>query len=265
MTGIMVKAWLILALLYPFAAPAGAAETGSSADFSVDEHRGAKLPLNLIFNDEQGKPLSLAQLITTPTIILPVYYSCSNVCYNLQWRLARSLTQIKSRPMVDYRIISFSFDDRETPELAAKFKRVYLTSMHAPFPEDGWRFLTGDTTNINMLTEALGYHFQRRGRDFLHPVAAMIVSADGTIVRYLYGTNLLPKDLALALIEARDGTSGTTIRKMIEYCFSFDPQKNSYAFNLLRISATAIILCVGSFVAFLVWGGKRRGRNKELK
>jgi protein SCO1/2 len=51
---------------------------------------------------------------------------------------------------------------------------------------------------------------------------------------------------------------------MMEYCFSFDPQKNSYAFNLLRVSATVIILCAGSFVAFLVWGGKRRKRNKEF-
>jgi protein SCO1/2 len=264
MTGIIVTALLALALLLPSSAPGvTAAEIGSSA-VALDEHRGTKLPLNLVFNDEQGKPVALAKLITTPTVILPVYYSCSNVCYNLQWGLARSLSQIKSRPGVDYRIISFSFDDRETPQLAAKFKRVYLTSMHAPFPEDGWRFLTGNTDSIHSLTEALGYHFQRRGRDFLHPVAAMIVSADGTIVRYLYGTSFLPKDLALALIEARDGTSGTTIRKMMEYCFSFDPQQNSYAFNLLRVSATVIILCVGSFVAFLVWGGTRRKRNKEL-
>ena len=265
MTGIIITAWMALALLLPSSAPAVTAAESDLSTAALEEHRGAKLPLNLLFNDEHGTPVPLTKLITTPTIILPVYYSCSNVCYNLQQGLARSLTQIKSRPGVDYRVISFSFDDRETPELAAKFKRVYLTSMHTPFPEDGWRFLTGDASSINALTEALGYRFQRRGHDFLHPVAAMIVSADGTIVRYLYGTSFLPKDLALALIEARDGTSGTSIRKMMEYCFSFDPQKNSYAFNLLRVSATAIILCVGSFVAFLVWGGKKRKPNLELK
>jgi protein SCO1/2 len=162
-------------------------------------------------------------------------------------------------------VISVSFDDNETPELAAKFKRVYLTSMHSSFPDDGWRFLTGDEANIRQLTNALGFGFQKRGRDFLHPVASMIVSADGTIVRYLYGTSFLSKDLALALIEARGGTSGTTIRKVMEYCFTFDTGRNTYVFNLLRVSATVVIICTGTFLVFLIVTGRRRKQQNPEK
>jgi protein SCO1 len=241
--------------------PAAAAGNAEETAVGVEERLGSKIPLDIVFRDEAGKPVRLAELVTGPTIILPVYYSCTNVCYNLQRGLARVLPGIKSRPGVEYRVLSVSFDENDSPQLAATFKRVYLTSMHAPFPQDGWRFLTGDADSIRRFTQAIGYGFQRRGRDFLHPVASLIVARDGTIVRYLYGSTFLSKDLALALIEARDGTSGTTIRKMMEYCFTFDPSQKTYVFNILRVSATVVILCTGGFLAFLVLSGKRRGRK----
>jgi protein SCO1/2 len=247
----------------PESGPVAAAGSAEDEAVGVNERLGSRIPLDITFRDEGGKPVRLFELVTGPTIILPVYFSCTNVCYNLQWGLAQVLPKIKNRPGEDYRVISVSFDENEPPELAAKFKRVYLTSMHAPFPADGWRFLTGDAENIRRLTKAVGYGFQRRGRDFLHPVASLIVAGDGTIVRYLYGSTFLPKDLALALVEARDGTSGTTIRKMVEYCFTFDPERKTYVFNILRVSATVVILCTGGFLIFLVSGGKRRGRKKE--
>ena len=231
----------------------------------VNEQLGSKIPLDTIFTDEMGKTVRLGDLITRPTILLPVYYSCSNVCYNLQWGLAQILPKIKSRPGEEYRVISISFDENDSPQLASKFKRVYLTSMHATFPQDGWRFLTGDATNIRKFTSAVGYGFQRKGRDFLHPSVSLIVTSDGTIVRYLYGTTFLSKDLALALIEARDGTSGTTIRKIVSYCFTFDPEQKTYAFNLLRVSATIVILCTGSFLVFLIMTGRNRKKRTLRK
>lgn len=227
----------------------------------VDERLGAKIPLDVTFRDETGRSLRLDELITGPTIILPVYYSCSNVCNFMQGDLARVLPTIRRSPGVEYRVLSISFDETETPELAARYKRMYLTAMKAPFPESGWRFLTGDADGIRRLTEAAGYRFQRRGRDFMHPVASFVVAGDGMIVRYLYGTSFLSKDLTLALVEARQGRVGTTIRKVVGYCFSFDPAAKSYQFNLLRVSATVVILCCGGFLAFLLMTG-RRGKRR---
>ena len=238
---------------------------GADAPITVIEKLGSKLPPDLVFRDESGHQVRLTDLVHGPTIILPVYYSCTNVCYNLQWNLARSLSRINSKPGVDYRIISISFDERETPRLAASFKRIYLKAMNTPFPEDGWHFLTGDAANIKRFTDAIGYRFQRRGLDFIHPSASVIVSGDGTIVRYLYGATFLPKNLALALIEARNGTSGATIRTMMEYCFTFDPGQNSYAFNLLRVSATVVILCTGGFLAFLIVTGRKHPKRSVEK
>ena len=229
----------------------------------LDEHLGAKIPLDIILRDEAGQPVRLGDLLTVPTIILPVFYSCTNVCVTLQGGMARAVQDLNRRPVEDYRVISFSFDENETPVLASKSKKLYLTAMKVPFPEDGWRFLTGEAANIRSLTAALGFSFQRQGRDFLHPVVSIVVAPDGTIVRYLYGTTILPKDLALALVEAKNGVIGVSIRKVMEYCFTFDPTAKTYVFNLLRVSATVVIICTGAFLAYLFLSGKKRPERQS--
>ncbi|WP_236026682.1 SCO family protein [Geomonas diazotrophica] len=259
----------VVLLLLPAAVRAHSEEDASAhhegapqadANVGLDERLGAKIPLDLVFKDEDGRQRRLQELITGPTIILPVYYSCTNVCNYLQEGLARALPEIKLEPGREYRVISVSFDERENPQRALKSKHLYQTVMKGKFPQGNWTFLTGDAASIRRLTDAAGFHFQRKGNDFVHPVVSFVVARDGMIVRYLYGTQFLPKDLTLALMEARQGRIGTTISKMVSYCFSFDPNSKSYEFNILRVSATAIIVCVVGFIIFLVVGGKN-GKN----
>jgi protein SCO1/2 len=230
----------------------------------LDERLGSHLPLELTFRDENGRPVRLADLVTKPTVIAPVYYRCPNVCHFLQGDLARVLPQLKLQPGEDYQVISFSFDENEKPELASRSRDTYYTAMNdETYPDDAWRFLTGDLEAIQALTSAAGYRFQRVGHEFLHPVAFFVVSPDGKIVRYLHGTHVVPKDLTLALYEARDGRVGTTIRKMVQYCFSFDPEQKTYVFNILRVSATVILATLVTFLAFLILAGKKNKKGSK--
>lgn len=266
--------WVAVSLLFPAAGRChseedaaashnhqGAATADTGAKVGLEERLGAKIPLDLVFKDENGRERRLGELITGPTIILPVYYSCTNVCNYMQEGLARVLPDIKLTPGKEFRVLSVSFDERETPERAAKSKHMYQGIMKGKFPEGNWTFLTGNAANIRRLTDAAGFSFQRKGNDFVHPVASFVVARDGMIVRYLYGTRFLSKDVTLAFIEARQGRVGTTISKMVSYCFSFDPENKSYTFNLLRVSATAIIICVVGFLVFLIVGGKNGKSN----
>ncbi len=234
-----------------------AAET-TTYEVGLEEQLGQKIPLDLSFVDEQGKSVTLQELVTGPTIIAPVYYQCPNVCNFLQAGLARVLPQLKLTPLEQYRVLSISFDETETPQLAESSKRNYFAAIGREYPPDAWRFLTGDLHNILRLTDSVGYHFQRQGEDFIHPVAIFVVSGDGTIVRYLHGTSFLPMDLSLALIEASKGRIGATIRKMATFCFSYDPQKKTYVFNLLRVAATVTIVTAAAFLTFLIVTGKKR-------
>lgn len=240
------------------------APTSATADaVGLDEKPGDRLPTGLMFIDEHGQPISLSSLITKPTVIAPVYYRCPNVCHFLQGDLARVLPQLKLKPGEDFQVISISFDETETPELAQRSRATYMAAMNNALPEDSWRFLTGSHDQIHALTEAIGFRFQRVGTEFVHPVTLVVVSADGQIIRYLEGTHVLPKDLTLALYEAKSGRVGTTIRKVVQYCFSFDPKQKTYVFNLLRISATGILLTLGAFLAFLLLAGKKKGKGSK--
>lgn len=205
----------------------------------------------------------LRDLIIGPTIIAPVYYHCPDACDFLQGGLAQVLPQVTLKPGKEFKVLSVSFDEKETPAMALKSKAIYMDAMKGKFPAEAWHFLTGNLRNIHALTDAAGYHFKRRGEDFLHPVGIFIISRDGKIVRYLYGTSFLPMDLSLALMEGSSGRIGPTIRKVVRFCFSFDPQNKRYVFNIFRVSATVILATMGGFLAFLVFGGKKNKKKSR--
>jgi len=228
----------------------------------LDEKIGATIPLELTFRDETGKPVTLASLINGPTIIAPIYYRCPNVCNFLQSDLARVLPDIKKKPGKEYQVLSVSFDDTETPELATKNREMYYKAMKGEYPDGAWRFLTGDHDAIMKLTGAAGYRFKKmHDGQFLHPVAIFVVDKNGMIVRYLHGTRFLPKDITLALIEASEGRLGTTIQKVVRFCFSYDPENKTYVFNILRVTGSVVLLTAVAFMAFLFFGGKKKKGN----
>lgn len=228
------------------------------------EHIGATIPLDITFKDEEGKTVTLGQLVKGPTIIAPVYYRCPNVCNFLQGSLSAVLPNIKRKPGKEYQVISISFDEKETPELAAQSKAMYFQAMKKKFPAEAWRFLTGDIGSIRQLTDAAGYSFRRmEDGEFLHPVVIFVVDSKGTIVRYLHGTHYLPKDITLALVEASEGRLGTTIQKVVRFCFSYEAENKTYVFNILRVTGTVVLLTAVSFMAFLILGGKKRKKGTD--
>jgi protein SCO1 len=224
----------------------------------LDQRLGQFIPLDLSFNDEQGHPAPLGEFIHAPTILALVYLHCPNVCSLLLQNTADVLNRMPAEPGKDYNVLSVSFDETEKPDLALQRKEVYLQMITKPFPRDAWRFLTGDKENIHKLTEAVGFHFKRVRDDFEHPVALIVLAPDGRIVRYLYGAAPLPYDLKLALVEASQGKIGPAIAKVVQFCFSYDPKANKLVFNLLRVTGTVTLLFALTFVAFLLFKGKKQ-------
>ena len=232
-------------------------------DIGINEKLGQTVPLDLTFNDENGNKVSLRQLIHTPTILAPVYYHCPDVCSLLLFNMATVLSKLPSEPGKEYQVLAVSFDDMEKPDLAIQKKKMYLKMIEKPFPENAWRFLTGDKENIRKLTDAIGFHFEREGKDFLHPVSLIILSPDGKITRYIYGADFLPFDLKMAVMEASQGRVGPTISKVLRFCFSYDPKGRKYVFNTLKVTGIVTLVFALSFILFLVFKGKRRYTEKR--
>jgi len=214
----------------------------------VAEKGGEFIPLDAVFTNEHGDKVRLGQLIDKPTLLLPVYFNCPRICSFDMANLALALQRTKIEPD-SFNIVTFSFNDEETPEDAAKAKRNYTNMLKEDFSTDSWSFLTGDMTNIQLVTESIGYTFKPAGGGlFIHPSAMVALAKDGKIIKYVYGA-FLSGDVDLALSEANKGTPTTSIRRFLAYCLNGDPERNRKFFMLMKGS---ILLLVGLGGIYLI-------------
>ncbi len=253
--------FLALSLLLFLTPPAfGHETTATSADMALDYKLGNTIPADTVFRDENGRRVNLRDTIDRPTIIAPVYLSCNHVCPLLLNGLAEVLGKLDLvKPGRDFKVVTLSFDDRDTPAVALDKKRNYRKAIGKPFSAQDWTFLTGDAAAIKKFTESIGFKFQRDGEhDFSHPVTLVVIAPGGKIVRYLEGTSFLPFDVAMAVNEAAAGRVGSPGRRALMYCFSYDPLKKSYVFNILKVVGTVVVLFLGSFFAYLMITTKKK-------
>ncbi|TAN44246.1 MAG: SCO family protein [Nitrospirae bacterium] len=231
----------------------------SPSEAGIEEKLGQYIPLNEPFIDERGNTITLKEIINKPAIIAPVYYKCSSICPTLLSNLADVLGRMKLLPGKDYVAVSLSFDETDTPELAASKKRNYIKATGKPFPAEAWMFLTGNADSIKKTMDGMGYRYKRSKSDFAHPVTLIITSPEGKIVRYINGSGFLPFELALAVSEASDGRTGGTINRVLQYCFTYDAAKKRYVFNLLKVFGTVSIVFIIAFIFYLTRSGRKRG------
>jgi protein SCO1/2 len=222
-------------------------------NIGLDEKLGKKVPALAGFRDEQGNPFSFDAGIDRPTLVLPIYYSCQQVCATMLGNLAVALNQVPLALGKDYRVLAFSIDAEESPAIARETKNRYRNILIKPFAEEDWRFLTGDSLAIRQFAGSIGFRFTRTGKhEFAHPNVLLVLSQEGKIIRYLYGQNFLPFDLGMAITEAAKGTPSLSIKKIISYCFAYDPQKKSYTFRIMQYLAGGLFLGLGLALYFLL-------------
>jgi protein SCO1/2 len=159
----------------------------------------------------------------------------------------------------DYRIVTVSINEFETPLIASEKKNTFTGLIDKNFSDSSWLFLTGDSSSIKKLADACGFYFKRVGDDFTHTGALIFISPEGKITRYLFpgyskkkGFGVLPFDFKMAIMEASEGKTSPTIAKVLQFCFSYNPEGQTYVLNLTRIFGAGILLFVGIFVLFVV-------------
>ncbi len=251
---------MALCLLLPVGTGAQQAAAGFG-DIGIEQKLGAVIPLDTAFRGEQGEPVTLRQLVTAPTILALVYYRCPNVCDYLLTGLAGVLGPLSAEPGTDYNVVTISIDPRETPVDARQSRKRSLETIQKPFPPASWRFLTGDESQIHAVAESVGFHYVRNGDGFDHPVALVILSPSGKIVRDMLGADFLASDLKLSLLEAQAGRVGPTIARLARICFRVDPKSHTLVFMTIRVVATVTLLLAACLAVWVLILGKRRGRR----
>jgi protein SCO1 len=230
----------------------------------IREKTGSFVPLDASFMESDGVRLSLRSIIDRPTLILPIYYFCPNYCSLELAHLAAALKASTFKPGVDFKVIAFSFNANETVADAKNAKKNYLNLLPDDFPADAWKFLVGDMDGILELTDALGYTFKRMpDGSYVHPSALVVLSTDGKIIKYVYGS-FLPGDVDMALQEAKQGIISTSVKRLLRYCFNNDSKRSLAFLQNLKLYVLLLFSVLGGlFLWFLRWGGRKKPNTEK--
>ncbi len=237
------------------------------AKIGVDEKLGEMVPLDLKFKDEQGKEVSLKQIMDGKPLLLTLnYYECPGICTPQLNDMVVMLERLDLKEGKDYKVLTVSFAPEEGPELAARKKRNLLASMRRKFDPDAWHFVVDDNGSSAKLAQAVGFNYEKvvhkDGRvDYTHGTALIVLSPDGKIVRYLPGIRQLPFDVKMAISEASKGIVGSPMVKALQLCTSFDPKNKKYVFAWEKIAGVVMTLIAVIFFIWLVRSSRKREQN----
>ena len=233
----------------------------------IDEHLGDYIPLNARFATSQGDTVTIGSLLEDgkPVILNPMYLECPMLCGLVLDGVLNVAGQLAWQPGKDYQIISISIDPEETHQLAAEYRTKYLSRLNKNIPDNGWYFLTGEKKEIDKIIDAVGFQYNEVAGtgEFAHSAAIIMLSPKGKITRYLYGIQYNEFDVRNALYESADGQIGSTLEKVLMYCYQYDPDSNSYvplAVNIMKIGGLATLIILGIFLG-LFW---LREKGKKL-
>ncbi|MDD5712488.1 MAG: SCO family protein [Smithellaceae bacterium] len=246
--------------------------TDGSGKIGIAEKTGQMIPPDLVFSDEAGRKVRLAELFGKPAIITLVYYTCEHICPQMLGGLSQALPRLEMTPLRDYRVITVSIDPSDTPAVAAAAKNNYLKAMGKPFPFAGWKFLTGNEDQITSLARAVGFSYRRDIHGFTHPVALIFISPSGKISGYYYVTqfgygaaapiSFSSFDLNMGLAAAAQGKPITGVRKAILYCFSHEPPGQSRFFTFMAgMGALTLVAMIALFTYLQVSSRRFRKGN----
>ena len=233
-------------------------------DVAFRPELNAQMPLNTTFKDETGKSVQLGQYFhqQKPVLLAFVYYGCPMLCTQLEQGVVGSLRMLSFNPGRDYEVVFVSFDDRDTPEMAAAKKKTAMDHFRRPETATGWHFLSGSKESITTVTSAANFRFNFDAKNnlFAHASGIMLLTPDGRISRYFYGVEFPGRDLRLGLVDASQGKIGTPVDKMLLFCFQYDPSTARYSATILGIMRVLAVLTVAGLLLMIVIYRKRDKR-----
>jgi protein SCO1/2 len=229
----------------------------------VDEKVGRTIDLNLTFKDETGAVVPLSSFFKhgRPVLLDLVYYRCPRLCNLMLNGQVLTLRELPFEAGKDYELVTVSIDPRETPELASEKKAAYAKTYQRPIP--GWHFLTDTENHTKPLADLVGFKYRYdAGLDqYVHPATFLVLTEDGKVSRYLYGTRFKTFDMRMAITEAARGETRFSVEKLLQICYEYDPNAKGYvvaASRLMESAAGVMVVIFGLWLwRFFQWEKRR--------
>ena len=234
-------------------------------EIGFDQHLDASLPLDTEFTDEEGRTVRIGDYFgKRPVVLSFVYYGCPMLCLQSLNSLAATLGVLSEHPGRDFEVVSVSIDPRENAAMAKEKKAHYVARSGKPSIAAGWHYLTGTEENIRRLTSAAGFRYawDEASQQYAHPAGIVVATASGKVSRYLFGIEYGPHDLRLAVLDASEGKIGSPIKRVLLYCYHYDPAAGRYTLaimRIVRIAGATTVFSLGTLI--FVWIRRERRQN----
>ncbi len=240
------------------------------AGIDVEERLGDTIPFDVTLVNDRGDTVTIGEYFgdEKPALLVMAYYTCPMLCNLILNGMTQALGDISLNPDEDFRILTVSVDPTETVELAAAKKKNYTENLGVDGIEAGWTFFVAAEEQSKKLADAIGfkYYYVEDRKEYAHPALVTALSPDGVITRYLYGIEYNPRDLRLALLEASEGKIGSTIDRILLFCYHYDPDSGGYtlfALNIMKLGGAATLVLLALFLgAFWLREWRRRARAR---
>ena len=247
--------------------------TYKANDVTVTEKLGEKLALDAKFRDQDGKLVTLGEVLhgagdgagELPTILTFNYSDCPMLCSLQLNGLSKVLPAIAEkqdgsmfRVGGQYRIVTIDLEPNESLEKVGKMREKYLERLpenQRELARKGWTFLVaetkGDGAAIRRVADSVGfsYTYIKERAEWAHPAALIFVSVKGTVTRYVYGIEFEPSVMRESLFKAGQAESASAVGFM-NRCYHFDPDANNHS----REGVLALRVGAAGFVVLLLAG-----------
>jgi protein SCO1/2 len=217
----------------------------------VDERLDGEIPLDVEFVDDRGATVTFRKLLSDkkPLLLTLNYSNCPGLCITQINGMIQGVNDVSGiRLGRDFKMVSLSIDPSESVKRAAATKKKYADDLENHHSADGWFFLTGTEANIVKIADSVGfrYTYDAKNKQFNHSAAAIFISPQGRITRYLYEVGFIRGEtLRMAFIEAGEGKIGSSFDRFVLWCSHYDANENRYSASArILLSVTA-----GGFVA----------------
>lgn len=220
---------------------------GSVVQIDEPRYLGARLPAETVFEDAAGVPFRLADVLGKPVILVLSYYGCDGTCPTMNHELAAAIGNLdRYKPGRDFRILTVSFDARDTSRTASDFLRK--TGLSAT---DGWRHAVLRNADVKAFAGSVGFNYfwSDAAKSFMHPNVLIFLTPEGRVARYIYGTRMDARNIELALIDAdwnRISNSTALFDMLTGACFSYNYAEGKYQVNY------SLLAGVGSLVLGII-------------
>lgn len=237
----------------------------------IDEPRflGNRLKGETWLTDADGRDFRVAEMLGKPLILLLSYYGCDGSCPTMNAELAKVLEKVGRFQLgKDYRVLTVSFDKRDTIETAKSF-----FAKSAGVPESmrsGWRHAVlkpaAAATSVDSFAGEVGFRFfwSDAAGAFLHPNVLVFLTPEGRVARYIYGTRMDAQTIELAITDAdweRISSSTAVFDMVTGACFSYNYAEGRYQWNYSLLAGVGSLL-LGLFLMGLgAWAYRKKMRR----